>query len=196
MLGKIEGGRRRDNRGWEGRMASPTQWTWVIASSGRWWRTGKPGMPQSMGSQRIRHEWATEQQKIWTDLTQEDTQIWWKAAAAAAESLQSCLTLCDPTDGSPPGSAIPRILQARTLEWAMKSYWTSYAIREMQVKTPTHLWEHLKSADTLAGCGQQEASLFAGGEAGPASAVHSSTISCKARHTLIFLGFYPNEWKT
>ena len=37
-------------------------------------------------------------------------------AAAAAKSLQSCLTLCDPTDGSPPGSLIPRILQARTLE--------------------------------------------------------------------------------
>ena len=39
-------------------------------------------------------------------------------AAAAANSLQSCPTLCDPTDGSPPGSAVPGILQARTLEWA------------------------------------------------------------------------------
>ena len=39
------------------------------------------------------------------------------AAAAAAESLQLCLTLCDPTDGSPPGSPVPGILQARTLEW-------------------------------------------------------------------------------
>ena len=38
-------------------------------------------------------------------------------AAAAAKSLQSCLTLCDPIEGSLPGSAIPRILQARTLEW-------------------------------------------------------------------------------
>ena len=38
-------------------------------------------------------------------------------AAAAAKSLQSCLTLCHPIDGSPPGSAIPGILQARTLEW-------------------------------------------------------------------------------
>ena len=37
--------------------------------------------------------------------------------AAAAKSLQSCLTLCDPIDGSPPGSATPGILQARTLEW-------------------------------------------------------------------------------
>ena len=39
------------------------------------------------------------------------------AAAAAAKSLQSCLTLCDPIDGSPPGSPLPGILQARTLEW-------------------------------------------------------------------------------
>ena len=39
------------------------------------------------------------------------------AAAAAAKSLQSCLILCDPRDGSPPGSPVPGILQARTLEW-------------------------------------------------------------------------------
>ena len=41
------------------------------------------------------------------------------AAAATAALLQSCLTLCDPTDGSPPGSAVPGTLQARTLEWAI-----------------------------------------------------------------------------
>ena len=44
------------------------------------------------------------------------------AAAAAAKSLQSCPTLCDPIDGSPPGSAIPGILQARTLEWIAISF--------------------------------------------------------------------------
>ena len=44
------------------------------------------------------------------------------AAAAAAKSLQSCLTLCDPIDGSPPDSAIPGILQARTLEWVAISF--------------------------------------------------------------------------
>ena len=60
MLGKIEGGRRRDNRGWDGWMASLTQWTWVWTSSRRWWRTGKPGVLQSMGLQRIGHDWATE----------------------------------------------------------------------------------------------------------------------------------------
>ena len=44
------------------------------------------------------------------------------SAAAAAKSLQSCLTLCDPIDGSPPGSAVPGILQARTLEWVAISF--------------------------------------------------------------------------
>ena len=45
-----------------------------------------------------------------------------QAAAAAAKSLQSCLTLCDPIDGSPPDSPVPGILQARTLEWVAISF--------------------------------------------------------------------------
>jgi len=44
------------------------------------------------------------------------------AAAAAAKSLQSCPTLCDPVDNSPPGSPVPGILQARTLEWVVISF--------------------------------------------------------------------------
>ena len=53
MLGKIEGRRRKgggDDRGWDGWMASLTQWTWVWEISGSWWWTGKPDMLQSMGS--------------------------------------------------------------------------------------------------------------------------------------------------
>ena len=50
------------------------------------------------------------------------TKLYLNAAAAAAKSLQSCLTLCDPIDGSPPGSPIPGILQARTLEWVAISF--------------------------------------------------------------------------
>ena len=45
--------------GWGGWMASLTLWTWVWASSGSWWRTGKPGMLRSMGLQRVRHDWVT-----------------------------------------------------------------------------------------------------------------------------------------
>ena len=49
-----------DDRGWDGWMASLTWWTWVWAGSGDWWRTGKPGVLQSTGLQRVRHDWATE----------------------------------------------------------------------------------------------------------------------------------------
>ena len=53
----------REGDGW---MASPTRWIWVWASSGWWWRTGKPGVLQSMGSQRVRLDWVTELN--WTDV--------------------------------------------------------------------------------------------------------------------------------
>ena len=51
-----------DDRGRDGWMASPTQWTWVWASFGRQWRTEKPGVLKFMGSQRIGHDWVTEPQ--------------------------------------------------------------------------------------------------------------------------------------
>ena len=60
ILGKIEGRRRRDNRGWDGWMASPTRWTWVWANTRSWWWIGRPGMLWFMGSQRVRHDWETE----------------------------------------------------------------------------------------------------------------------------------------
>ena len=52
--------------GWDGWMASLTQWTWVLASFRSWWWTGRPDVLQSMGSQRVTHDWATELN--WTDL--------------------------------------------------------------------------------------------------------------------------------
>ena len=58
---RLRAGGEGDDRGWDGWMASPTQWTWIWASSGIWWRTGKPGVIQPMGSQRVGHDWATEQ---------------------------------------------------------------------------------------------------------------------------------------
>ena len=51
--GKLRAGGEGDDRGWDGWMASPTQWTWVWASSRSWWWTGKPDMLQSMGFQRV-----------------------------------------------------------------------------------------------------------------------------------------------
>ena len=57
-----------EDRGWNGWMASPTQWTWIWVSSRSWWWTGRPGMLQSVGSQRVGHNWATEMN--WTELNQ------------------------------------------------------------------------------------------------------------------------------
>ena len=65
LLGKIEGRRRGDDRGWDGWMASPTQWTWVWVDSGNWWWTGRPGVLRFMGSQRGVQDWVTELN--WTD---------------------------------------------------------------------------------------------------------------------------------
>ena len=53
-------GGERDDRGWDGWMASSTWWTWIWVNSGSWWWTGRPGVPQFMGLQRVRHNWATE----------------------------------------------------------------------------------------------------------------------------------------
>ena len=60
ILGKIEAGGEGYHRRWNSWMPSLTQWTWIWASSGSWWWTGKPGVLQSMGSQRVRHNWGTE----------------------------------------------------------------------------------------------------------------------------------------
>ena len=49
-----------DDRGWDGWMASATQWTWVWVNSGSWWWTEKPGMLQSVGLQRVRHDWVSK----------------------------------------------------------------------------------------------------------------------------------------
>ena len=59
---KAEG--EEDVRGWDGWMTSLMQWTWTWADSGRYWGTGMPGMLQSMGSQRVTHDWVTEQQQM------------------------------------------------------------------------------------------------------------------------------------
>ena len=57
---RLKAGGEGDDRGWDGWMASPTRWTWVWTSSRSWWWTEKPGVLQSIGSQRVGHDWATE----------------------------------------------------------------------------------------------------------------------------------------
>ena len=57
---RLKAGGERDDRGWDGWIASPTQWTWVWVNSRSWWWTGRPGVLQSMGLQGVRHDRATE----------------------------------------------------------------------------------------------------------------------------------------
>ena len=72
LLGKIEGRRRRDDRGWDSWLASLTQWTWVWVNSGSWWWTGRSGVLQSMGSQ------SQTRLSDWTELNEVDFNIYWK----------------------------------------------------------------------------------------------------------------------
>ena len=57
---RLRAGGEGDDRGYDGWMASPTQWTWVWVDSGSWWWTARPGVLQFMGLQRVGHDWATE----------------------------------------------------------------------------------------------------------------------------------------
>ena len=63
---RLKAGGEGDDRGWDGWMTSLTRWTWVWASFRRWWWAGRPGVLQSMGSQRVGHDWVTELN--WTPL--------------------------------------------------------------------------------------------------------------------------------
>ena len=65
---RMKAGGEGDNGGWDGWMATLTWWTWIWANSGNWWWTGKPGVLQSMGSQRVRHDWVN-----WTEGDQKKT---------------------------------------------------------------------------------------------------------------------------
>ena len=65
----LKAGGEGDDRGWDGWMASPTQWIWVWVNSRTWWWTGRPGVLQSMRSQRVGHNWAIELN--WTELNVE-----------------------------------------------------------------------------------------------------------------------------
>ena len=57
---RLRAGGEGDDRGWDGWMASPTQWTWVWVDSGSWWWTWRPGVLRFMESQRVGHDWGTE----------------------------------------------------------------------------------------------------------------------------------------
>ena len=74
ILGKIEAGGEGDNRGWDGRMASPTQWRCIWVNSGNWWWTGRHGVLCSMESWRVRYDWGTELN--WTEQQTLSSMVW------------------------------------------------------------------------------------------------------------------------
>ena len=98
MLGKIKRRREGDDRGWGGWIASPTRWIWVWVSSGSWWWTGKPGMLQPMGLQRVRHDWVTELNWF---LFGKYFHLFYNHHFSSV--TQSCSTLCNPMGCSMPG---------------------------------------------------------------------------------------------
>ena len=62
---RLTAGAERDDRGWDGWMASLIRWTWIWVDSGSWWWTGSPGVLRFMGSQRVGHDWVTELNWDW-----------------------------------------------------------------------------------------------------------------------------------
>ena len=124
---KSGGGDDRRQDGW---VASLTQWTGVWASSRRWWRTGKPGVLQSMGLWRVRHDWVTEQQTV--------IHLHWchnsnilkffqlprclNSIESESEVTQPCPTLFDSVDCSLLGFSVHGIFQARVAEWVAISF--------------------------------------------------------------------------
>ena len=67
---RLRAGGEGDDRRWDGWMASLTRWTWVSVNSASWWWTGRPGVLRFMGSQRVRHNWATD--LIWFQILKDD----------------------------------------------------------------------------------------------------------------------------
>ena len=140
---RLKAGGEGDDRGWDGWMASLTPWTGVWARFGDWWWTGKSSTLQSMGSQRVGHDWATELN--WTERfilnvfskLLKKLFIWLKDNCFTEFSCflsnfytsdlivcwaQSCLSLCDLVNCSPPGSCFFGIFQARILVWVTISF--------------------------------------------------------------------------
>ena len=102
----LKAGGEGDDRGWDGWMASPIQWTWVWASSGSWWCTAKLGMLQSIGSQRVGHSWTTEI----TDFSQDGVRWDWFLYPGNDQSLDtggSFSKRCNPLKGLTSKACLP-----------------------------------------------------------------------------------------
>ena len=107
---RLKAGGQGDNR-WDGWMASPTRWTWVWASSGSWWWTGKPGVLQSMGSQ----SWT--RLSDWTELTSLRAPALWKDKPRFKFKLCHLICLCDPKQDTYYLSGSPSVKREYVIDW-------------------------------------------------------------------------------
>ena len=124
FAGKIEGRGEGDDRGWDGWMASPIQWTWVWVNSVSWWWKGSLACWSSWG-----HKESDMTERLnWTELNKIFQML------SESEVTHSCLSLCNPMNYSLQGSSVHRIFQAGVLEWVFISFsrgssWPSYWTR-------------------------------------------------------------------
>ena len=121
IWGRLKAGGERDDRGWDGWMTSPTWWTWVWASSGSWWWTGKPSMLQSMGLQRVR----PVQLGSWTELMDLTFQV-----------PMECCSLQHWTSLSPPDTSTTE--HHFHLAQPLQSFWSYLCSSPVAYWTPTN----------------------------------------------------------
>ena len=100
---RLRAGGEGDDRGWDGWMASPTRWTWVWVDSGSWWWTGRPGVLQFMGSQRVRRDWETGLN--WTEDWQHNLRPMWMGKPVGRDH---CAPSVLRTNVSSTGILVPR----------------------------------------------------------------------------------------
>ena len=103
---RVKEGGKGDDRGWDGWMASPTQWTCVGVNSRSWWWTGRPGVLRFMGSQTVGHDWATELNWTGTAIL---------GAYQTGEFIFQCYIFL-------PFHTVHGVLQARILKWFAISF--------------------------------------------------------------------------
>ena len=114
---RLKAGGKGDDRGWDGWMASPTQWTWVWVNYGSWWWTGRPGVLQSMGSQRVGHNWVTELN--WTEHSL-GTGVGTLPESAAQAFTELTILETKPPEGKVVSACHPSILTV--------SFWSVYNV--------------------------------------------------------------------
>ena len=107
-----------DDRGWDGWMASPTQWRWIWVNSGSWWWTGRPGVLWSMGSLRVGHNWGTELN--WTVSRLGEKKFWWTLNDILSVSTSSCVW-------SPQTVQLQKPVNSDSLSW-LKLPWVGFQL--------------------------------------------------------------------